>query len=35
MDSDSGGFLPIKQANMEEQIKKASAFLRRVSWHSE
>ncbi|MCI5124228.1 MAG: hypothetical protein D3925_07075, partial [Candidatus Electrothrix sp. AR5] len=33
MDSDSGGFLPIKQADLEEQIKKASAFLRRVSWH--
>ncbi|MCI5180118.1 MAG: hypothetical protein D3911_12510 [Candidatus Electrothrix sp. AW3_4] len=33
MDSDSGGFLPIKQAELEEQITKASAFLRRAAWH--
>ncbi len=25
MDSDSGGFLPIKQAELEERIRKASA----------
>ncbi|CAK8719599.1 AAA family ATPase [Candidatus Electrothrix aarhusensis] len=33
MDSDNGGLLPIKQAELEEQITKATAFLRRASWH--
>ena len=33
MDSDNGGFLPIKQAELEDQITKATAFLRRASWH--
>ncbi|MCI5117861.1 MAG: hypothetical protein D3920_14850 [Candidatus Electrothrix sp. AW2] len=33
MDSDNGGFLPIKQADLDEQLTKATAFLRRASWH--
>ncbi|MCI5162700.1 MAG: AAA family ATPase [Candidatus Electrothrix sp. AX5] len=33
MDSDNGGLLPIKQAELEDQITKATAFLRRASWH--
>ena len=33
MDSDNGGFLPIKQAELEEQITTATAFIRRATWH--
>ncbi len=33
MESNSGGYLPIKQRELDEYVNKASALLKRVSWH--